>query len=194
MKETPDAALAFERYYDEGEDRSLAKLAKKMHQEILEKQVSQGYTKRSPTVATVLAQLKRWSTEHGWQEKVIARDRKRAENERKKRDKAIEDMNLRHAQIGVTQQLKAIEQIKALIDAKAFGSMAAVQLLKLSTDIERLARGTPTEQVALTGKDGWPIEGNFKVHVFLPEQEEETPETNRDGEGGDVYGNSSVPE
>jgi hypothetical protein len=39
----------------------------------------------------------------------------------------------------------AAQQIERLIEAKKFGSQASVQLLKLSTDLERLARGEPTE-------------------------------------------------
>ncbi len=158
MRETPEASLAFERYYDLHEDRTLALLAQTMHREITAQQNSQGSTKLIPTEATLLSRLKKWSTEHRWQERVIERDKAQAERERKKRAKALEAMNERHAQIGVTQQVRAIEQIKALIEAKAFGSVAAVQLLKLSTDLERVARGASTEQIAVTGKDGGPIE------------------------------------
>jgi hypothetical protein len=148
MRETPEASLAFEQYYDLGEDRSLALLAQKKRQEIIAE--NQDATRKIPTEAALLTNLKKWSSEHKWQERVIARDRASAERERRKRDKAIEAMNERHAMIGTTQQAKAIKQIEALIEAKSFGSMAAVQLLKMATDLERLARGAPTEEISVT--------------------------------------------
>lgn len=154
MKETSIAFRAFERYYDLGDGRTLEKLAYQI-------QADQKQTKSRPkeqTIPTILAQLKKWSVAHGWQDRIIERDRAEAEKEREKRNKAIQAMNERHALIGTTQQARAIEQIKTLIDAKSFGSMAAVQLLKLAIETERLARGVPTEQVAVTGKDGEPVD------------------------------------
>src|SRR5215469_2051034 len=139
MRESPEAARAFEQYYDLGEDRTLLLLAQKRLQVIQKK--NQEATKRLPTEAALLTVVKRWSSDHKWQERIIARDKTEAEKARKKRDKAIEAMNERHALIATTQQARAIEQIKALIEAKAFGSVAAVQLLRLATDLERLARG-----------------------------------------------------
>ncbi len=156
MRETPEAARAFEEYYDLGDDRSLLLLAEARHQKL--QALNQGDTKKTPTAATLLRHFKEWSVEHKWQERIIARDRAQAEKERKKRLKAIQQMNDRHALIGTTQQAKALEQIKTLMDAKAFGSMAVVNLLKLALDTERLARGMPTEQMALTDKDGGAIE------------------------------------
>lgn len=137
MRETPRAAAAFEEYCAFGPSRSLRKLADK--------------------TGTKLAQLGEWSREHQWQERVKAYDAERIEERRRKQEAEIEKMNERHAMIGTTQQAKAIKQIEALIEAKSFGSMAAVQLLKLATDLERLARGAPTEHTALTGQDGGPV-------------------------------------
>jgi hypothetical protein len=156
MRETPEAARAFEEYYDLGEDRTLLLLARKRLQEMITK--NQDTTKKLPTTATILANIKKWSTEHKWQERIVVRDRAQAEKERKKRLKAIQAMNERHALIGTTQQAKSLEQIKVLMESKAFGSMAVVSLLKLALDTERIARGMPTEQVALTDKDGGAIE------------------------------------
>lgn len=138
MRETPRAAAAYEEYAAMGPSRSLRKLADK--------------------TGTKLAQLGEWSATHKWQERVKAYDAERIEEKRLKQEAEIEKMNERHALIGTTQQAKAIKQIEALIEAKSFGSMAAVQLLKLATDLERVARGASTEQVAITGKDGQPLE------------------------------------
>jgi hypothetical protein len=164
MRETADAVVAFEQYYDM-EDRSLEKLAQLMHQK---------QSDRNPM--TILAQLKRWSASHGWQKRCIDREMAQAEKERQKRQKEIEAMNSRHAMIGTTQQAKAMKQIEALIEAKKFGSQAVVQLLKLGLDIERLARGDATDRQEITGKDGKTLGGNSVV-VYLPDN-------GRDREGG----------
>jgi hypothetical protein len=136
MKETPKAAKAFEEYCAM-EDRSLRKLEDK--------------------TGTKLSQLGVWSREHNWQERIKVYDAEQVEKERVERQKAIQKMNQRHAMIGTTQQAKAIQQIEELIAAKKFGSQATVQLLKLATDLERLARGAATERSEVTGKDGGPI-------------------------------------
>lgn len=150
MRETPDAAKAFEDYYNMGDERSLERLANLMHQ---------NQTKARPkpqTIATLLSKVKEWSSKQGWQQRIIDRDRTEAEKVRKKRAKALEQMNDEHALLGRTQALKAVQQIKNLIDAKKFGSQAAVQLFKMSTDLERVARGAATEvaQLQHVGKDG----------------------------------------
>src|SRR5205809_5419124 len=53
-----------------------------------------------------------------------------------KLEDAIEAMNARHIQIALAEQRKAIEQINVLIEAKKFGAVACVQLLRLSVDLE----------------------------------------------------------
>lgn len=142
MRETPAAVAAFEQYYDLGEDRSL---------ELLAKQLYQKQAKPIPSVATHLSRLKKWSAAHGWQARLLIREQEEAEKARKKKAKAIERMNERHVLIGTTQQAKAIKQIEALIEAKKFGSQASVQLLKLATDLERLALGAPTDHTEVSG-------------------------------------------
>ncbi len=127
MKETPKAAQAFLQYCLLGHDRSLAKLA---------------VTWKLPNgkLAANLRQLETWSAQHSWQLRVTEYDKDRIEKQRINQEDAIRLMNERHAIIGATQQERAIEQIEDLIAAKKFGSQAAVQLLKLATDLERLAR------------------------------------------------------
>lgn len=130
MDETPKAAAAYAEYEAMGVSRSLAKLAEQ-HQQ---------YAKSIPL-------LKRWSSEHHWQERVKAFDLAQIEAKRLERERQIELMNERHAQIGVTLQAKALKQIEALIQAGKFGSQATVMALKLALDSERLARGDVTERV-----------------------------------------------
>lgn len=131
MRETPAAAAAFAEYCALGPDRSLRKLVDK--------------------VSTNLAQLGIWSRNHSWQERVAQYDIAQIKERERKKQADIEKMNERHAQIGITQQARAIKQIEELIAAKKFGSQASVQLLKLATDLERLARGEPTERTAVKG-------------------------------------------
>jgi hypothetical protein len=127
-RETPKAAAAFREYCALGPGRSLAKLA----------QGDQKYAKSVPV-------LKRWSSVHTWVERAKQYDEERAKEKQRKQDEAIEAMNGRHAELALHHQITSAQQIERLIEAKKFGSQASVQLLKLSTDLERLARGEPTE-------------------------------------------------
>lgn len=155
MRETPDASLAFERYYDLGEERTLVLLAQHMHQELLLKH--QDDTKPIPTEATLLSRVKKWSAEHGWQERVIERDRAQAEKDRKRRNKDVQRMNEEHALLGRTQALRAVRHIEELMKANKFGSQAAVTLFKYASDLERVARGAATEVSQVQGTEGEPL-------------------------------------
>lgn len=164
MRETPKAAAAYEEYAAMGPSRSLRKLAEKLNQT---------NSKPIATEATLMA----WSSEHGWQERVKLYDAERIEEKRRKQEAEIEKMNERHALIGTSQQARAIEQIKNLIEAKAFGSMAAVQLLKLATDLERVARGAATERTEQTGLNGGPLLVGGEVGFYpvqLPKKDEQS--------------------
>lgn len=131
-RETPRAIAAFALYCEMGPGtRSLAKL-----------QVELAKQNQPAQLKT----LKTWSRSFGWQKRVSEYDMSVAAERRAKLEKAIEDMNLRHVMMAVNQQLKMTTLIDELIKRKKFGSMAATTLLKLSLDLERLARGAPTEQ------------------------------------------------
>jgi hypothetical protein len=141
--ETTRAQAAFLRYCGLGPQRSLSKLA-----EVLGK--TPGYTRH----------LESWSSRYSWVRRAKEYDadilQKEADEEARRRAEAIKEMNARHAQLGTVQQQRAIAQIQELIEAKSFGALAAVQLLKLAIDIERNARDIP-DKVEITGKDGGPI-------------------------------------
>jgi hypothetical protein len=91
----------------------------------------------------------------------------------KKLDDAIESMNARHIQIALAGQKKAIEQINDLIEQKKFGAVACVQLLRLSVDLERMARGAAIQRLEVSGKDGAPIALNGIVSIYLPAKDPE---------------------
>lgn len=156
MRETPRAAAAFLEYCTLGPSRSLAKLAKVVVGD-----------------ATVhIRQLEKWSSEFGWVERAKLFDAERAEEKRIKKQADIDAMDARHAQIGITQQAKAIKQIDALINAQKFGSQATVQLLKIAVDLERVARGEPTSIDQLTSKDGGPIQVQRNTDLAALDEDE----------------------
>src|SRR5205807_1321561 len=150
-EETVNAAVAFEQYYDLGGKRSLELLAQNIHQK---------QSKDTPNLITILGQLKKWSAKYNWQQQIIQRERAIAEEKRKKREAQIEQMNDEHILIGRTQSLRAIKYIEELIKIGKFSSQGAVTLFKYATDLQRIAAGDATEQIALTGKDGGPIQTN----------------------------------
>ena len=157
MEESSKALTAYTEYEALGPGRSLAKLCEALGK-------SSGYTR----------QLETWSSQFHWQTRTKAYDAvqiaKEAEEKRRKRDEAIEAMNERQALIGTTQQSRALKMIDELIKAEKFGSYAAVQLLKLAIEVERLARGAPsTQHIKLTGKDNGPIQTSG-IAIYLPQK------------------------
>jgi hypothetical protein len=130
MRETAKAAAAYRQYEAMGDERSLAKLALQ-------------YGK--PT--SYVRQLQRWSSAFHWQERVKKYEDRLGEEKRKKRQRELEKMDEEHASFGRTQALWAIDQIKRLMDAQAFGASASVSLFKAATDLERLARGAATNRI-----------------------------------------------
>lgn len=137
VRETPKSLEAFAEYCAL-EDRSLEKLAKI-------------WRRSNGKPASNLRQLQEWSRLNGWQQRVADYDVAKIKDREAKKQAAIDAMNERQAAIGTMHQKKAIEQIERLIKAEKFGSQATVQLLKLATDLERVARGAPTEHTQQSG-------------------------------------------
>ncbi len=144
-KESPKAAAAFEQYYDLGEDRSLLLLAQKRRQELIAK--NQSATKSLPSEASLLANLKKWSVTHHWQERVKDYDAKEVEKKRKKRQAELEKMDDQHAIIGHGLLIRAAETVQHHIDAQDTTLSSAVSLMKAAYELERLARGAATARV-----------------------------------------------
>lgn len=132
--ESAKAYQAYLDYRDLGVYRSLAKL-------------NQQYGKK----ASYIRQLQKWSAQYDWQARIKQFEQEQAEERAAKIQAALDEMNERHIELALAQQEKASKQIADLIEARAFGSQAVVQLLKLATDLERLARGAPTEREEITG-------------------------------------------
>ena len=182
-EESSKARLFCDAYLGMGEDRSLLKLSKM----------------EVDGITVGLRWLKAWSTTFDWQGRARAHDAEQLEKKRRARELQVEQMNDRHAQIGITQQKNALEQIQRLITMGDFGAAATVQLLKFATDIERIARGAATEQLALTGKDGGKVEMDVIVETFwgrgtdprrkVEEIDEEPMESEADSEIDVEFGN-----
>ncbi len=146
QRETTRAADAFAEYAAIGPERSLVKLYEYLRQ-----------TPGKPQVN--YSTLEDWSRAHRWQQRVCEYDQAQRAIRAAKHQADIEKMNERHALIGTTQQRKALEQIEALIAAQKFGSQATVMLLKLATELERTARGAPSnvERHEMSGPGGDPL-------------------------------------
>lgn len=101
-----------------------------------------------------------WSRWYGWVARAEAYDKEQLERKRTERQKQIDEMNKRHIRLAIKQQENAIAAIEKLKNSKkGLGSIAAVNLLKLAIDIERLANDAATEQIALTGnKNADPVD------------------------------------
>jgi hypothetical protein len=142
-RESPKAAAAFTEYCLLGPSRSLAKLAK--------------VSERFGMPAVSVRHLEQWSSAHQWQEWAKEYDADLlAERERKYRDALIK-MDAEHALIGRTAAIKAADLLRSRMDENDIGAYALVQLLKVATDLERLAREAATMRQEVTGKDGGPV-------------------------------------
>lgn len=141
-KESAKAREACEQYLLLGPERSLSKLAAAMG--------------KRPGYVQV---LKDWSRDHGWQERAREYDKEQAAKRRLELEEARREMDKEHALWGKEQALLAIQAIKDLLERKDYNLSSANQLFKISVDLQRLAMGSATEQIALTGnKDADPID------------------------------------
>lgn len=173
-KETTKSMAALNAYLEMGPSRSLAKLAQKWGKN-----------------TSYIRQLERWSSEYGWVEQAKQFDKEQAEERHRKQEQEISKMNQEHALLGRTQALRAVKQIEELIKVQKFGSQAAVQLLKVSTDLERLARGAATDRQELMGKIDGDHVNTEKIMFYLPVVDDED---NAESKGGDASANNSDSE
>lgn len=130
VRESARSAAAFAVYAAMGPGRSLHKL----HFEL--KSLPE-WTAAIPSER----RLEMWSSKHGWQNRVKEYDIARAEERRIAREALKAQTNEAHFNLGDQAAQIAVEQINRLIESQKFGSQASVQLLKLATDLQRLALG-----------------------------------------------------
>lgn len=152
-RETSLALEAFQNYCLLGTGRSLEKLRewyKKRAEDVLR-------THQKTISVPALTTLKVWSVTHNWQTHVGQYDEEQREEKRRKHQEAVNQMNERHVQIGMSTQLKMVKLIEKLEKQDEIDARTAATLLKYGTDLERLARGAPTSREEQTGPDGGPI-------------------------------------
>lgn len=140
--ETTKASAAYADYAAMGVSRSLAKLVEK-------------YNKNT----SYIRQLAKWSVDFDWQTRVKTYDAEKLAEEETRRKAVLDTMNARQVEQAQEMQDVAIRQIKVLMIAQAFGSLASVQLLKNSVEAERKAlhADDDTKKVQITGKNDGPV-------------------------------------
>lgn len=168
-RESPEAARAFEAYYDLGDDRRLSALAEVYWQR------SDKTRDHEKFINSRVSQFKKWSSWHKWQNRVIEYDRKAAERKHKKREREQERMNEAHAELGEGLALLSAEHIEHLRKSGKLSSQATVLLFKYATDLQRNAVGAATEttHMEVSGEGGGPVQtdGTMKIMVYLPKKD-----------------------
>lgn len=169
-RETPDAAKAFEVYYDLGEDRSLKKAAEINWEQGKKDGDHEKYVRNRTK------QLGLWSVKFGWQQRIIDRDRAVAERKRRKREREQERMNEEHAELGGIMATVAAEHIEHLRKIGKLNAQATVLLFKEATALQRQAVGAATEiaKFEIGGENGEAIKTESQhILIVLPQKHEE---------------------
>lgn len=160
LQETPKAAAAFIAYRDFGAERSLVKVCHSLGKK-------PGY----------VVQLQEWSAKYAWQSRCAAYDAAQREQEKAqleaeeairrkrkiardiRRDDARARMDDERADIFRGQWAKTLKLINEKAESgDVKGIMALTALLNRALDEERQSLGSPTQSIAIMGKDGGPIE------------------------------------
>lgn len=123
------AKEAYRLYAALGPDRSIPKMI----------EVHPKYAKRK-------AQLLLWSSAFGWVERAKAYDEDQSRLRQKRRQVELDKMDEEHALIGRTHVLRAIGLIQRHIEHEETTLSNAIQLLKIASELERLARGAVTQR------------------------------------------------
>ena len=171
MPESAKAAAAYANYEALGETRSLPKLLA-WYQEQAEKQLKATEGDKPAIYIPHLSVLKEWSSKYSWQERTHQFDEAQREEKRRKRVAELDRMDEEHAVMGRTASIRAADLLRQRMEKNDIGAYALVQLLKVGTDLERLARGGATERSEVTGPNGEPLAG-VQVVFYLPKLEHE---------------------
>lgn len=117
---------AFTVYRDLGPDRSIRKVL------------------NTGQIKTTERQLEIWSSSFSWVDRVMAYDDYLDSIKRKEKEQAIIDMSERHAKLAVAFQQKVAQRLSKL-DASELSPVDLSRWLDVSTKLERISRGEPTE-------------------------------------------------
>jgi hypothetical protein len=145
VKESPQALRAFSDYLGQPPPRSLERLYERYR----------SGTEAAPPTRR-LTTLKQWSTQHGWQERIAAHEKRlvqeREAEETEKRRK------MREARIGVAVEMQRIGLV-ALREKQPtdITAPAAVAIVHEAHETQRKDMGEPDSRVEVGGPEGSPI-------------------------------------
>ncbi len=95
-----------------------------------------------------------WSAAFGWQQRIIAQDRRNAAAAERRHRAQVEKLNEDQFLWAQGMAALAMKHIQDLIKAKAFNAHATVLLFKYATDLQRLSLGADMVQVCIEEESG----------------------------------------
>lgn len=142
-KEGPKPYEAFTIYRDMGKERTLPKVAEKLGKS--------------------LGLISRWSSEHGWVERVNAWDDEADRQAAQKQLKDIANARVRQRKQAVKMQLKALQLLESIREGDAKLS-EIVSLMKLGMEQERICLGDVGDVIEERNGEAVP-----SVQIYIPE-------------------------
>lgn len=141
MKESTKHRKVFDQYVQLGSSRSLSKLCEtlKVHPNVI------GLSK-GPS----LSSIETWSSAFHWPDRIADLERKARLQDEEDQLKALRDMNERHIKEGLALQQKGLERLTKMPPDELPPS-DAIRALLTGINVERLARGEPTDFIQQRG-------------------------------------------
>lgn len=127
-EETTKSAAVFAEYCLMGPSRSLQRVVDLLRQ-------------NSGKSAANIRQLEMWSSQFHWQIRVKKYDADMVQARQDDLALALEEMNARHVKLADALKLMSLTQLRTLDKEKKYSSSTALTGIKMSVDMERVARG-----------------------------------------------------
>lgn len=129
-------------------------------------------------------QIEKWAGWYGWHDRILAWEKTQLETRRKKRLAEVERMDEEQAAVGHAYMVRALSRIDELIKEGTLPAAVAVSLLKISYEMERIARGAATARLEASGPDGGPfvIGGQVGFYPVLLPEKDKPPDAIEQGE------------
>lgn len=129
------AFRAFAAYRDLGPTRSVTKVVEKLKPDCPHRKM-----------------LEQWCTKWGWVSRAQAWDDEKDRIFLLETKAAIAEMNQRHSAVAVAMMVRVAERLKAM-PANELSVRDIAQWLKVAADVERVARGEPSEIVDVNNRN-----------------------------------------
>ena len=168
MQETPSALAAFERYWQMGPTRSLAKLA--------EQDIAQGLTEA--TLMSHERQLKDWSTSLGWQDRLkqrVEQDAAEFRAEMKERAAAFRNRVIGAIEVDTSRYLRKLQDSGNELLAENAADLE--RMVKLYMQLAEQPLG---ERVEISGAGGGPVAHSIIFEVVGGEEAAGEPDSDGD--------------